>query len=94
MDYQVWLKEDYQELYRKVECGDLGAAKRELDKAVRAGQEPILTMEVPYELGIKVGEVGAEKPKRKKEPTLIEKAIEEVRPVENEEDKAEPDPGP
>lgn len=94
MDYQVWLKEDYQELYRKVECGDLGAAKRELDKAVRAGQEPILTVEVPYSLGIKVEEVGKEvpkKPKGKKEP---ETTVEEVAEGEATEDKAEPDPSP
>ena len=70
MDYQVWIKTDYEEQYTKVDCGDLPAAKRELDKAVRKGQEPILTLEVPYELSIKTGEAGSEvkkgKPKHNK----------------------------
>lgn len=91
MDYQVWFKEDYADNYRKVECGDLAAVKREIDKAVRAGQQPILTVEVPYELGIKVGEVGAEKPKRKTAKKESETKVEEVAEVEVAEDKAEPD---
>lgn len=61
MDYQIWIKDEYQELYSKVDCGDLAAVKRELDKAVRAGGEPLLTVEILYELGIKVSEVGEEK---------------------------------
>lgn len=71
MDYQVWMKEEFGDSYTKVDCGDLGAAKREIDKAVRVGAEPILTQEVPYELSIKTGEVGSEakksKPKRDKD---------------------------
>lgn len=65
MDYQVWLKDEYGETYTKVDCGDLPAAKRELDKAVREGKDPILTIEVPYELNIKVSEVGSEVTKTK-----------------------------
>ena len=60
MDYQVWTKDEYGDTYTKVDCGDLEAAKREIDKAVRSGREPILTIEVPYELSIKTGEVGTE----------------------------------
>jgi len=71
MDYQVWIKEEFDERYTKVDCGDLAAAKREIDGAVRAGGEPILTVEVPYELSIKTGEAGSEvktsKPKPGKE---------------------------
>lgn len=65
MDYQVWIKEEYEPKYTKVDCGDLEAARREIDKAVREGREPILTVEVPYSLAIKVEDVGTEKPKSK-----------------------------
>lgn len=68
MDYQVWTKEEFGDNYTKVDCGDLSAARREIDKAVRQGREPILTVEVPYELGIKVGEVGSEPKKSKAKP--------------------------
>lgn len=71
MDYQVWTKEEYGDNYTKVDCGDLPAVKRELDKAVRLGREPILTVEVPYSLAIKIEDVGTEKPAHKvvkKEP--------------------------
>ena len=91
MDYQVWIKDEYTDGYKKVDCGDLAAAKREIDKAVRAGQEPILTQEVPYELNIKVGEVGAEKPKGKKEPKKPAESKEEVKEVEAAESEAKPD---
>ena len=33
MNYQVWTKDEYQDLYTKVDCGDLPAAKREIEKA-------------------------------------------------------------
>jgi len=68
MDYQVWIKEEFGDTYKKVDCGDLGAAKREIDKAVRTGGEPILTVEVPYELSIKTGEAGSEAKKSKPKP--------------------------
>lgn len=68
MDYQVWTKDEYGEVYSKVDCGDLLAARREIDKAVRQGREPILTVEVPYELNIKVSEVGSEVKKDKAKP--------------------------
>jgi len=62
MDYQVWIKDEFGDTYTKVDCGDLLAAKREIDKAVRVGAKPILTVEVPYSLAIKVEAVGTEKP--------------------------------
>lgn len=68
MNYQVWTKEEFEEKYTKVECGDLPAAKRHIDEAVRAGREPILTVEVPYELSIKTGEVGSEVKKSTTKP--------------------------
>jgi len=69
MDYQVWIKDEFGDNYTKVDCGDLAAAKREIDKAVRTGGEPILTVEVPYELSIKTGEAGSEVKKDKPKPS-------------------------
>jgi len=91
MDYQVWIKDEFGETYTKVDCADIAAAKREVDKAVRAGAEPILTVEVPYSLAIKVEDVGTEKPKHKvpKKETEI-KGEEEL---EGEANKGEAEPG-
>ncbi|MBU2685775.1 MAG: hypothetical protein KKF27_21250, partial [Gammaproteobacteria bacterium] len=60
MEYQVWTKEEYGELWKKVDCGDIAAVKRELDKAVRGGLEPLVTVLVPHELSIKLSEAGSE----------------------------------
>jgi len=68
MNYQVWIKDEFGDTYKKVDCGDLPAAKREIDKAVRTGGEPILTQIVPYELSIKLGEVGSETKKSATKP--------------------------
>ena len=68
MDYQVWIEDEYAHTWSKVDCGDLEAAKREVDKAVRAGANPLLTVEVPYTLNIKVGEIGSETSKGKAKP--------------------------
>ena len=91
MDYQVWIKDEYTDQYTKVDCGDLAAARREIDNAVRGGQEPILTVEVPYSLAIKVEDVGAEKPKPKTEKKTPETKVEEGAKSEAAEDKAKPD---
>lgn len=94
MDYQVWTKEEYGDTFTKVDCGDLTAAKRELDKAVRLGREPILTVEVPYSLTIKVEDVGTEKPHRKSAAKQPETKIEEASEGEVTQDKPEPGEGP
>ncbi len=91
MDYQVWTKEEFGDTYKKVDCGDLGAAKREIDKAVRAGQEPILTQEVPYSLGIKIGEPGTEKPKRRETVAQTEQRLKEEAKSEASQGEAKPD---
>lgn len=65
MDYQVWTKDEYQELYSKVDCGDLLEVRVEIEKAIRNGNEPLLTAEVPYKYDIKIGEVGSEANKDK-----------------------------
>ncbi len=77
MDYQVWIKLEFEEGYSKIDCGDLTAAKREVDMAVRAGKNPILTVEVPYSLSIKVEAVGTEKPHRKETAKETEQRLKE-----------------
>jgi len=94
MDYLVWTKEEYGELYKLATCGDLPAARREIDKAVRAGLEPTLTVEVPYELSIKVGEPGGVKLPTISVKEKYRKGIKEVIESETKEDQAEPDQGP
>ena len=93
MDYQVWTKEEYEELYKLTVCGDLSAARRMIDTAVRAGLKPMLTVEVPYELSIKVGVVGQEAPKSKTKKAPAETIKEEVIESEVTEDQAESDQG-
>ncbi len=91
MDYQVWTKEEFGDTYKKVDCGDLPAAKREVDLAVRAGAEPLLTVEVPYSLAIKVEAVGTEKPHRKETVAETEKRLKEEAKSEASQGEAKPD---
>jgi len=84
MDYQVWTKDEY-EGWSKVDCGDKEAATREIDKAVRLGRDPLLTISVPYNLSIKLEEEKAGqglKPKSEKE---------KPGEIKNEESKSEAD---
>ena len=90
MDYQVWIKDEFGDTFTKVDCGDLVAAKREVDQAVRKGGEPILTVEVPYSLAIKVEAVGTEKPPRKVAVEKPETKVEEASKSEANQGKAEP----
>ncbi len=91
MDYQVWTKEEFQDGWGRTDCGDLIAAKRQLDKAVRAGLEPLLTVEVPFKLDIKVSEVGTEPPKKPVHKKTAENKGEEV--AESEASQSEAGPG-
>ena len=77
MDYQVWTKEEFGEPYTKVDCGDLAVAKREIDQAYKRGLNPILTVEVPYALSIKVEAVGTEKPHHRETVAETEKRLKE-----------------
>lgn len=65
MDYQIWTKDDYDDKWARQDCGDLAAAKRIIDTEVRAGREPLLTVEVPYKIDIKFTEVSSEVTKSK-----------------------------
>jgi len=94
MDYQVWTKEEFSETYTKVDCGDLAAVRRELDKAVRKGGEPILTVEVPYSVAIKVEDVGAEGPKRKVTTKTPETKTEEAPKSETDQSETGAGEGP
>jgi len=94
MDYQVWIKDEFGDTFTKVDCGDLVAAKREVDQAVRKGGEPILTVEVPYSLAIKVEAVGIEKPQRKGDKKELETKVEEEPKSEASQSETEPDKSP
>lgn len=95
MDYQIWIKEEFGDTWSRVDAGDLGAAKREILVASKAGKEAILTVEVPFSLELKVGEPGGETKKRR---TTKEQPAEESQEegAENEADKdpAEQDQNP
>ena len=82
MDYQVWIKDEYGDTWTKVDCGDLPAAKREIDIAYREGKAPLLTIEVPYELSIKIGEASSEVKKSTTRPDKMAgpESESEVRP--------------
>ena len=72
MDYQVWTHDEY-EGWKKVDCGDLPAAQREILKALTSGKEPLLTVEVPYDFNVKIkedkiGEITESKAKPDKGP--------------------------
>ncbi len=82
MEYQVWIKDEF-EGWSKVDCGDKTAALREINQAVRAGKEPLLTVEIPYRLNIKleedkIGEAAKSKAKRDKNTRAASEG--EVRP--------------
>jgi len=94
MDYQVWTKEEYGELWTRHDCGDLSAARRLIDESVRRGQKPMLTVEVPYELNIKIGEVGSEKKPDISAKEKFRRGLKEGTESETKEDKAKHDKGP
>ena len=94
MNYQVWTKEEFGETYTKVDCGDLPAAKREIDLAYKNGKDPTLTVEVPYSLAIKVEAVGTEKPQRVGVPSKSETKEKEASKSEADQGKTEADKGP
>ena len=64
--YQVWTKDEYAEGYTKVDCGDLPSVKREILKAVKEGKDPLITMEVPFDVNINVKEAEIGKVKESK----------------------------
>lgn len=64
--YQVWTKEEYAEGWSKVDCGDLQAVQREILKAVKDGKDPLITMEIPFDISIKIKEAEIGKVKESK----------------------------
>ncbi|MBA7559927.1 hypothetical protein ES708_01545 [subsurface metagenome] len=91
MDYQIWTKDEY-DVWQKVECGDKDAAMREIDLAVRAGKDPLLTVAIPYKLSIKLEEdkTGA-RLKDLTEPKKSEKTEKEEPKSEASQGEAKPD---
>ena len=56
MEFIVWVQDEI-EGWKKVDCGDLEAAKREVLEAVKGGHDTILTMTLQYKWNIEVEEV-------------------------------------
>ncbi len=92
MDYIVWIKDEYGDLWGRADAGDKPAAKRIILEHMKAGREPVLTVEVPFELVLNVGEPGIEDKKTKtpKMPTSLEIPGEEGK-GEADKNKAKPD---
>ena len=67
MNYQVWTKNEYDAGYTKIDCDDVAAVKREVESSVRASQDPLVTIEVPYTMDITIGEIKDEATKSKAE---------------------------
>ena len=90
MDYTVWVKEEFGDMWMPHVCGDVAAAKRKVLDASKMGKEVRMTVEVPFEVQLKVGEPGAEvkKPKPKEKEKAAETTQEEVE-VETDKDPAE-----
>lgn len=55
MGYQVWTKEEFAGWTRK-DCESLPDAQAELLAALKRGAEPLLTVEVPFDVNIKIKE--------------------------------------
>jgi len=56
MEYQVWTKEEYEDKWSRVDCGDLPAAQREILEATKRGASPLLTAAIPFDFNIKIKE--------------------------------------
>jgi len=54
--YYVWTKGDEYSGWSKKDCPDLEKALAEIMATIRIGKEPLLTVEVRYEVDIKVKE--------------------------------------
>lgn len=52
--YQVWTKGDEYSGWARKDCPDLKAALAEVLETIRAGKDPLLTVEVKYAVGINV----------------------------------------
>ena len=90
MDYQIWSPEDYSDNWRRQDAEGLAAAERVIRSELQLGHEPVLTVEVPFQVQLKVGEPGAE-PKETKVPkeTAAEKKAREEAELETNKDKTE-----
>lgn len=69
--YQVWTKGDEYQGWARKDCPELQAALDEVLVAIKAGKEPLLTVEVMYEVGINVKEGKPEKELSAKEKFKI-----------------------
>lgn len=71
MNYQVWTKGDEYSGWSKKDCADLPAALGEVLLAIRAGKEPLLTVEVQFQVKILAKEEPVEVEEGKAEPDQV-----------------------
>ena len=55
MLYQVWTKDEFEGWKRK-DCEDLATVQQEIYFALKRGAEPLLTVEIPFDVNIKIKE--------------------------------------
>lgn len=69
MDYTIWTKEEFGDTWKRQDAGDEQAAKRIILEEMKQGREPVLTVEIPFNLKLEVGGPGAEvkKPRGKRD---------------------------
>ena len=60
MGYQVWTKDEY-EAWKRTDCEDLPAAQVQILAALKAGREPLLTVEIPFEVKVEIKEAAPTK---------------------------------
>lgn len=92
MNYIILTKDEFSDMWRRQDAGDKGAAKRLLLEELTTGRQPILAIEVPFDLQLNVGEPGDETKKTIKTRVLKgDETTEEARQREADKNKTESD---
>ena len=55
MNYQVWTKDEY-EGWKRADCPDIETVKASVLAAIKTGKDPLVTVEVPFDVNIKIKE--------------------------------------
>ena len=55
MGYNVWIKDEFGDMYKRVDCSNKEEAIAEILMAIKKGAEPLLTQVVPFSINVDVG---------------------------------------
>lgn len=55
MNYQVWTKDEF-EGWKREDCADIQEVQKAIFKALTSGKDPLVTVEVPFDVNIKIKE--------------------------------------